>query len=206
VDGQEGAIRQTFEDLGMAPPVLNGEGKKVQEPWLYEFLKNPSTIRPWLSYRMPTFGFHDEEVTSVLEYFNHLSNIDAAFSLNKTPETTSETIAVGRELFKTFQCIKCHQAEPPAGLSASFLAPNLIMAKERLRPDWIIQWLNDPQQIQEGTMMPTFFVDGQSPAQDILNGDAAAQIKAMRDYLMIFNVEEAAEITQPQAAAKSVNQ
>ncbi len=202
VDGIEGRVRALYEeDTGMAPPVLPGEGSKVQEPWLYHFLESPVTIRPWLNIRMPTFGFDHHELTTLILYFNHLSELGPAFTANEIPPTTPEYIEAGRELFKTFQCIKCHQANPPAGLSASFLAPNLVMAKERLRPDWILAWLEDPQAIQEGTMMPTFFYDGQSPVGDILDGDMHKQIRALRDYMMVFTPEEAARIQEPAPAA-----
>jgi mono/diheme cytochrome c family protein len=150
---------------------------------------------------MPTFGFKAHELTQWILYFNHLSAVQPSFTVNQIPETTPEMISVGRELFKTFQCIKCHQAEPPKGLSASFLAPNLVMTKERLRPDWLLEWMRDPQTLMEGTMMPTFFYEGQSPVGDILDGDATKQIRAIRDYLMVFTPEEAFKVTQPPAPA-----
>ena len=56
LDGKNGTLRELAEDKGSAPPILDGEGAKVQEQWLHEFLKSPSPIRPWLTYRMPTFG------------------------------------------------------------------------------------------------------------------------------------------------------
>ena len=45
----------------MAPPNLLGEGQKVQQHWLFNFLKAPTPIRPWLKVRMPTFGLSDDE-------------------------------------------------------------------------------------------------------------------------------------------------
>ena len=80
--------------------------------------------------------------------------------------------------------MKCHQiGADSAALGASFLAPDLTLSKERLKPDWTSVWLRDPQSVQSGTMMPTFFPDGQSPVGDILDGDAERQIEAIRDYL-----------------------
>src|SRR3989338_7196319 len=60
LDGKPGSLRESMEDKGNAPPVLDGEGAKVQEKWLHEFLKNPATIRPWLRARMPTFDLTEE--------------------------------------------------------------------------------------------------------------------------------------------------
>ena len=45
----------------LAPPIIQGEGAKVQSDWLFAFLRAPKTgqIRPWLEVHMPTFGFSD---------------------------------------------------------------------------------------------------------------------------------------------------
>ena len=80
-------------------------------------------------------------------------------------------------------------------MTASFLAPDLVHAKERLRPKWVIDWIREPQTLQPGTMMPTFFAEGQTPVQDVLGGDAGKQIQALRDYIWYFTPEEAASVT-----------
>ena len=69
-------------------------------------------------------------------------------------------------------------------------APNLQLAHERLRPDWVLQWVRDPQKIFPGTRMPTFFPPNDkgvpvSPFPNILGGDVTAQIQAIRDHLFI---------------------
>ena len=196
VDGVEGRVRAIIEDAGNAPPILDGEGKKVREKWLYHFLKEPTPIRPWLKYRMPTFALSDQDTNTLVTYFNHLSDVHERYVADEMPATTPEHLKQGGPLFTQLQCIKCHQVNADAALSASFLAPDLKMSKDRLRPDWILDWLKDPQAVQEGTMMPGFFPDGQSPLPDILNGDATEQIRAIRDYLMVFNPDE-----KPAAAA-----
>ena len=43
IEGEGGAIRAFYQDTPtMAPPILNGEGAKVQPDWLFGFLKSPS--------------------------------------------------------------------------------------------------------------------------------------------------------------------
>ena len=60
------------------------------------------------------------------------------------------------------------------------LAPNLELTFGRLRPEWVVDWLRDPQVIDPGTRMPSFFYsEGQA-----LYEDADAQMEALRDYLM----------------------
>jgi len=137
-------------------------------------------------------GLDEEEVTTFVQYFNQLSDVQPDFKGEKIPPTTGGEIAAGRKLFKAFQCIKCHKSDPEPGLSASFLAPDLVIAKDRLRADWIMDWLVDPQALEPGTMMPAFFPDGETPLADVLEGDYLKQSKAIRDYLLVFTPEEAA--------------
>jgi len=38
---------------------------------------------------------------------------------------------------------------------AKAIAPNFLLASERLKPDWTFRWLLDPSQIAPGTAMPS---------------------------------------------------
>ncbi len=191
LDGKEGVLRRLAEDPGAAPPILDGEGAKVQEKWLHEFLKSPTTIRPWLTTRMPTFGLSDEELDTLVFYFHHLDDQKITFDPQSIPPTDERMLGEGKKLFDSFQCIKCHQVtQETAAMGTSFLAPDLTLSKERLKPEWVKQWMSDPQKLQEGTMMPTFFADGQSPLPDVLDGDADKQITAIRDYLYRYGLAE----------------
>lgn len=58
----------------MAPPLLLGEGRKVNHDWLFNFLKDPTPIRVWLKARMPTFQFDDEDVNKLVRMFGALSH------------------------------------------------------------------------------------------------------------------------------------
>lgn len=187
LDGKMGSIRAFSSDEGANPPILDGEGAKVQEAWLYHFLENPTPIRPWLTYRMPTFGFKPEELNTLIHYFDNNAGQQVRFDGQIFPETTDEKLEAGHKLFETFQCVKCHQiSQDSASMGASFLAPDLTLTKKRLKSDWVANWIMDPQKIQEGTMMPTFFSDGQSPIADIYEGDAQKQVEAIRDYLFRY--------------------
>ena len=55
------------------------------------------------------------------------------------------------------------------------------MARQRLNPNWIVKWIQDPQKIQPGTKMPSFYPGG---PDNILAGKDDRQIEALRDYLI----------------------
>ena len=136
---------------------------------------------------MPTFGFDEEELTTLITYFDNLSAQEVSYLGFEAPPTTSEKIEAGKALFEKLQCAKCHQINPEStAMGTSFLAPDLELTKKRLKPDWVEKWIADPQVLQPGTMMPTFFSEGQSPIPDILHGEAKAQTEAIRDYLYVY--------------------
>ena len=192
LEGKGGKVREILEDPGMAPPPLEGEGAKVQDTWLYHFLRAPTPVRPWIHFRMPTFGLHHEELIRLVRYFTLLAGEERLFEEEKAlteEKPHAETIAEGKKLFDLLQCAKCHEPSRGAALGASFLAPDLTLSKERLKPQWVVDWLKDPQVLQEGTMMPTFFPEGESPLPDVFEGDALKQIQAIRDYLMQYHPE-----------------
>ncbi len=190
---KEGAyITSIIEETAYHPPIITGEGAKVQEHWLHDFLKRPSAIgqnsvRPWIPTRMPTFNLNEDEINRLQKYFLGLSNQEYEIRDYTAYRPNAETLPIGKQVFDDFQCLKCHpsgNAAAKAGdVSTSDLAPNLQLAHSRLKPEWIVDWLADPGKIQEGTRMPTFFPDGQSPLPDVLGGDARKQMEAIRDYV-----------------------
>jgi hypothetical protein len=72
------------------------------------------------------------------------------------------------------------------------------MAAQRLYPEWILEWLHDPQKLLPGTKMPTFYADPNAPdgPPDILNGDDELQMRALRDYVVSIGLPDAAKPAQ----------
>jgi mono/diheme cytochrome c family protein len=170
----------------MAPPILNGEGKKVQSKWLFAFLKNPVPIRPWLSIRMPTFGLRDDEAQDIVAYFQALDDVKNPLQYFDEAKVAPEKIEAGKVLMSTdyFACFSCHQQgdQKPEGPPEGW-APDLGMAHERLNPEWILEWIHDPQKVMPGTKMPSFYPGG---PDDVFGGDEAKQIEALRDYIFLL--------------------
>jgi len=160
VEGEGHAIRSDIEDVGMLPPSLAAQGARVQSDWLFDYLHDPgeASMRPWLTVRMPTFGFSDDQVNTIVGYFRAREERDTFLS---SPERPSDRdLAVGRVAFNMFQCAKCHPSGPQAaaeGVSAGELAPSLLLARDRLRHDWVSHWILDPQSWVPGTKMPANF-------------------------------------------------
>ena len=172
-----------------APPTLQAQGAKVYPDWLFEFLKNPSAIRYGLKVRMPTFGLSDSEATTLVEYFSSLSNEPFPYKTIALEPATRADLRVGKQIFDALECISCHpeQGEVIPDGSNKTGRPDLALAKPRLKADWIIDWLKEPQSFQPGTAMPQAWpnIDGEyQPVEGFADDDAEKQIRLVRDYLI----------------------
>ncbi len=188
VEQRGGYIRRFYseDEINFAPPILNGEGAKVQPAWLFTFLQGPTPIRPWLKVRMPTFQFNSADDDSIVNYFTALADLQVPYQYLNVNLIPADTLQAGAKLMSKdyFNCFSCHQQgdKKPEGPPSGW-APDLALAHSRLNPDWILQWLKNPQAIQPGTKMPSFYPGG---PDDILGGNEEAQIRAIRDYIFWF--------------------
>jgi mono/diheme cytochrome c family protein len=187
IEGDGGDFLKLVADPSLGPPMLTPEGARVQHDWLYSFIRGPITIRPWLAVRMPTFGLDDPNINGVINYFGGISNNMTPFETHEVVRTASNETGGGKALFELLKCQQCHVlGEIPKDQPTSNLAPDLRMSSERLQPDWILAWLRKPSDILPGTRMPAFWPDYPKSFYPQMNGDAEAQIRAIRDHLLTF--------------------
>jgi cytochrome c2 len=97
---------------------------------------------------------------------------------------------------KGVNCFKCHwlNGKGPDQIDApETWAPDLGMARERLRPDWTRDWLWNPTLIYPGTAMPANFASAQPQYQEQFPGSSnAQQVEAVLDWLYRMDLEELA--------------
>jgi cytochrome c2 len=161
------AIAALIEDPNFLPPDLTPQGGRVQSPWLFNFLKDPTVmkIRPWMHVRMPTFHFTDQEAALLVSGFAAEGN-EPQFDTTQFASPSPANVAIGREVFTMLRCAQCHALNPvldpanpplPNVADTQSLAPNLTLAKVRLRHEWIADWIRRPDEMIPGTRMPTNF-------------------------------------------------
>jgi mono/diheme cytochrome c family protein len=153
------------ENKANLPPMLTSEGARVNPEWLKDFLANPALsttdtdrdgVRSYLQVRMPTFSFSDDEIRSLVLFFEAMSHQAQPFIQQKVEPLTSAENEMARDLFTSTAapCLKCHMDGDP-GHDKTATAPNFLLAKERLRPPWTERWITNPQLIAPGTSMPS---------------------------------------------------
>lgn len=197
IEDQGGRIREMYEkegiDLSLAPPNLRKEGSKVQIDWFHNFLLNVHPIRPWLHIRMPSFPWTDEKISDVITYFNLKDDQVYPFKAVKTRKLTGDDLVQAKAMFAKLQCQKCHVLGDKIPPDINSAAPDLLKVHERLKPDWVVQWLENPDELMPGTRMPGFWPQGVSPVPQYLKGDSLRQREALRDYLFMLGRGEAAK-------------
>ncbi|HVS30291.1 MAG TPA: c-type cytochrome [Thermoanaerobaculia bacterium] len=166
VDGYGRAIGPLIADENFRPPDLSPQGARAQSAWMFNFLKDPTTmkIRPWMSVRMPTFHFTDEEANTLVTGFAAQGRVPA-FDTQLHRDPSPQNVAIGREVFNMLRCAQCHvltpvnHANPPVPdiADTTALAPNLTLSRVRLRHEWIEDWIRRPDDMIPGTRMPTNF-------------------------------------------------
>lgn len=113
-------------------------------------------VRPYLKARMPTFSFSPQELRTLVRFFMAVSSQQDPYIPEKLEALTEQERTLARQLFTSrgAPCLKCHITGDPAH-DKDALAPNFLLASERLKPGWTYRWLLDPQQISPGTGMPS---------------------------------------------------
>ena len=176
------------------PPRLIGEGEKVQSEWAKTYLKEPKPMRPWLNMRMPVFFFSEEEIQTVLEYFAvkapDAENARLPYVMPiKRDDIPQIEIDMGEYRLQFDKCMQCHPVSIEDGLPEDVeledLSIDLMLSKERLRFEWIKNFLKDPDKYAgAGTKMPYVYYTPEGVPKVI---DAGMWVDYVARYLMIMD-------------------
>ena len=214
---------QRYQDVQeQLPPKLLTEGARVDPEWLRRFLSNPSLsttdtnrngVRPYLQVRMPTFSFSDNELRKLVRFFEALSQQPLPYIPEQIPTLTAKENDMARSLFSSTAapCLKCHATGDPAHDKIA-TAPNFLLAKERLKPDWVERWIVDPQAISPGTSMPSglFRRDHDQwvfagPTPPSFQGYEKDHTKLLVDYIFQLTPEEQRRVGAARGGPRASN-
>jgi len=142
---------------------------------------------------MPTFNFNDRELNDLTAYFASLDDVPYPFEsvFTTAHEYPQNLVREGEVLAAdqrgSLQCFSCHfRGSQQPRVQSTQWAPDLALAAERLRPEWIDQWIKDPQSLQPGTNMPQFYTS-MEPGRGFwapLDRNPQTEIDALVAYIM----------------------
>jgi cytochrome c2 len=195
--------QQNQAGAAAAQPQQSGEATLKPQPG-----ENRNGVRTYLRVRMPTFNFSPNELRALVRFFLAASAQQEPYIKPQAEPLTTQEKDLARALFtsQAAPCLKCHMTGDP-GHDATATAPNFLNAGERLKEDWTVRWLLDPQRIMPGTLMPSALFKRDSDRW-VFNGPlppSAADYKGdharlLTRYLLSLTPEEQARARSPAPA------
>jgi len=151
-----------LHSLLVAPSLAHVGDRGLRRAWVAAFLQHPIDVRPGLPASMPRLAIDATDAAILAAYLVPFDD-DA---VTAAPPAGGD-IAAGAQLFVDRGCVGCHRltgatlppasAPVPAALhpaDAIALAPDLALARARLRPDRVVAWIVDPIAVDPATLMP----------------------------------------------------
>jgi mono/diheme cytochrome c family protein len=159
----------------MLGPDLTNIGTKVSREWIYKWLNEPRTLNDAngnvvvngvaTEPRMPKFDLSDAELRALSAYLS-VQRITAIapsrISLSVVNSHGKDQAAVdeGQTRFNQMFCVTCHSIAVDRGgeikLIGGDIGPELTKVGSKVKAEWLVAWLKDPQGYLEHTKMPRF--------------------------------------------------
>ena len=194
-DGKAGELYQRYKCYvchsfngygGTLAPDLSYEGSRSRRDWIAMFLRNPQTLRPTLTVRMPDFNMSEEDANALADYLSaNLRNHQITPAAMDEKAFTPQMAEHGKQLYEAkYTCQSCHTI----GSSGGYVGPSLNNAGNWLTASWIESWLRNPQSLIPGTIEPRH-----SFSED--------EVRDLTAYLLTLRQSPAAKDAAPAAAA-----
>ena len=133
---------------GHAGPDLSTVPERLAPGWVTRFLQDPQTIDPLTP--MPNLGIAADEARAITRY------LFGGSPPAEDPPPDTDAASRGLALFRALGCQGCHAREPDTARRR--VGPDLSVAGEKLRPEWLAAFLRKPSAIHPGlaARMPHF--------------------------------------------------
>ena len=174
-------IDKELGDEGRLPPTLTNVGDKLNPAFLRTVLvEGGNDRRLTMNTRMPKWHATAAESLAALLAEDARTTVASPVLDGHSGQ---DILDAGRVLSgsKALGCIKCHSFAGDRGQSMGLVA--MTRMPVRLRHDWFLAYVADPQQFRPGTRMPAAWPAGKTFYPDILDGTSAGQIEAVWRYL-----------------------
>ena len=162
---------QDIDRPAMLGPDLTNVGVKVSREWIYKWLKDPRTLTDAdgnvtvngveMDPRMPRFQLTDVELRALSAYLSvqRTKRLEPA-RISTVVAKTGDAAEQGKMLFDQRFCVTCHAIAVERGgetkLIGGDIGPELTKVGSKVKPEWLVAWLRDPQGYLEHTRMPRY--------------------------------------------------
>ncbi len=139
------------------PPPLSHIADKTTREWIYAWLKDPTSYSP--SATMPNFGLSDADASDISAFLiaNSVPQPGDQIALPAQGHGPEPDPAAGASLYGESFCASCHATQNAAGnLVGGDLGPELTNVGTKVKPEWLLGWMRDPQKYDPSTPMPQY--------------------------------------------------
>ncbi|MFQ5797613.1 MAG: c-type cytochrome [Bacteroidota bacterium] len=148
-------------------PPLTNIVHKVNQRWLYQWLKNPKSHDP--TAQMPNLQLEDAEIRAIISYLTSIADTMFpkvswnAYLLKDEEDWSDEdwvqldlAISGGEKVWRRSRCTICHMVEGRGGFVNVRVGKSLSKIAGKVKRDWVFQWIKEPQSYFPETFMPRY--------------------------------------------------
>ena len=138
------------------PPSLAHIADKTTRKWIYTWLKDPQAYAA--STTMPNYKLSDADASDISAYLVSTSTQQAGDTATAGAKPAAQTDpASGPSLFGESFCSSCHAVLNAAGyLVGGAVGPELTRIGNKVKPEWLAAWLQNPRIYDATTPMPHY--------------------------------------------------
>jgi mono/diheme cytochrome c family protein len=160
------------------PPSLTHIADKTTREWIFSWLKDPQAYAA--STTMPNYKLSDTDASDISTYLVNSSTPQAGDTSVASVKSAALTDAsAGPSLYGESFCSSCHAVQNAAGnLVGGDVGPELTRIGNKVKPEWLSAWLDNPRIYDATTPMPHY----RFTPQQILTLATYLQSKSDSDY------------------------
>ena len=138
------------------PPSLAHIADKTTRKWIYTWLKDPQAYAA--STTMPNYKLSDADASDISAYLVSTSTQQAGDTATAGAKPAAQTDpAAGPSLYGESFCSSCHAVQNAAGnLVGGAVGPELTRIGNKVKPEWLAAWLQNPRIYDATTPMPHY--------------------------------------------------
>jgi mono/diheme cytochrome c family protein len=146
------------------PPSLKHIADKTSREWVFAWIKDPQSYASTAT--MPNYHFSDDDARDVSAFIMAQStSVEPPLQPLQADSKTAYDPAAGTTLYGQSFCASCHAVQNAAGLMVGGnVGPELTGIGTKAKPEWLQDWVQNPNHYDPGTMMPHYRFDAKQVA------------------------------------------
>jgi mono/diheme cytochrome c family protein len=144
------------------PPSLAHLADKTTREWVYAWIKDPQAYASTAT--MPNYHFSADDARDISAFIMAQSTPMQRPLLPFKTEASPD-VAAGTTLYGQSFCASCHAMQNAAGMMVGGdLGPELTGIGTKAKPEWLQDWVSNPDHYDPNTMMPRYRFDSKQVA------------------------------------------